>query len=139
MIDTRQTAIDLCKSFSDMGPVPVPPIPSSLQRYTRRELLDMDRRYAEGKCGPGEDETVEEFRDYHPIRDGAIEENKSRLRGLLWCLRELRRAVTKNPKDTEAITFGQLLRAYLAEEWRVKNPPEDLPGATSLADERGMG
>jgi hypothetical protein len=87
----------------------------------------------EAEADPELKDVAVAFRQWSKAEADIRETNRGRLRGLLWARRELLKAAKAN--DLEAIDFGKLIRAYLADEWGIKNPPNDLPGCTALANE----
>lgn len=97
-------------------PVPIPSIPLSLVQWRPEDIREWRKTYHER-------EIVEQWTAWEVAKAGAIAENESRLRGLLWCYRALRSEYESDKADTELAFLGKKVRAFISKHWGIDDPP----------------
>lgn len=118
---SKEGYLECCK------PVPIPSMPGHLMRVQPEWLAEM-----RAKNHDDEDGTVSAYNAWETAKAGAISENENRLRGVLWCLRELRRAYAEN-QDPALKTLGKHVRRFIATYWGIDDPPATYSDAYMLA------
>lgn len=109
--------LDCCR------PVPIPGLP------TTSPALIADLR-ALGR--DDQDGTLAAYTEAVVLRSSAISENENRLRGVLWCYRQLRAEYAKNREETMA-ELGKRVRNFIAREWGIGEPPTTYGEANKVA------
>jgi hypothetical protein len=115
--------LDSCK------PVPVPAMPGRLMSVEPEWLAEMRAKNHD------EDGIVAAYSAWECEKAGAIAENESRLRGLLWCHRQLR-ADYAELRDEALKRIGRHVRDFIATHWGIDEPPATYSDAYKLAMRR---
>lgn len=114
----KQTPLSLAKKTASepeaCQPVEVPQRPPQIRHLTRQ-------RIEERKAESGYAALVEAWNGWQQAYSSSIVENTNRLRGALWCYREL----NSHPLDAEARGLRDKMRGVLREDWGVYEIPLD--------------
>jgi len=157
----RDLAIACCRDMERaFGPERFPVRPLELIDVPRAQLAAMHEKAALGKPLEFTERTLLTLEaEYNVSRATATQGNLARLRGAMWAIVTLKRALREQPDDLEAEQLGGLLVEYVQSVWSVPHwvsaqeleragvpatiwqqwaahaeVPEALPMRTALAD-----
>ena len=125
----RVLAIKTAAAIDGCSPVRVPDRPLMLRHLSDRAIAG----WRGEKLGEENRELFAVWDEWNNARSFATNENERRLRQALWCYRALRELGDKDEREVEARSYAELVRAFLAEEWGVHEPPLDRVECNTLA------
>lgn len=116
-VDTAKKGLDACR------PVPIAQLPASLWHMNPTRMAELKKSTEDS-----DRETVAAWNEWQLAYSSSITENGNRLRGALWCYREL-------SKHTDCAELKEKVRALLGQEWGVYAIPEDRCECDQIARE----
>jgi hypothetical protein len=108
-------------------PLPIPSYPPALRGVEQAWLEEM-----RSKNQDDQERRVAGYNAWVTAHATAIADNESRLRGLLWCYRQLRRDYDAT-KDEALAKIGKHVRQFIARHWGIDIPPASYSDACALA------
>lgn len=127
----RDQALRVARELECCNAILVPKQPAHIRHLSVRDINELR---SGSQLNDADRAQLRDWNEWAVARSSAIAENVNRLRGLLWCYRVLVRASQDNESDRDAAGFYELVRDFLAEVWRIPNPPLDRVACALLAE-----